>query len=95
MFGRYAINGYFLLMGKVFVLLACSASLDVVRYPLVHVGPPVAYLGFADGFVPTWVAGGRVIVHERHDTPFYFDNRWYMDLSFRGDRGHNKPLGVE
>ena len=95
LFGRYAINRHFLLMHKILVLLACCASLNVVRYPLVHIRPPVAFFGFADGLVPARVARGRVIVHKGHNAPFYFGDGRYVDLAFRGNSGHDKPFGIE
>ena len=48
---------------KVLVLLTNHASLDVVCYPLIHVGPPILLLDLADCLIPTRVSGCGVVVH--------------------------------
>ena len=63
LFGWYTVDGCFLLMCEVLVLLAYSASFDVVRYPLIHIWPLVSFLGLADGFVSTQMASSGMIVH--------------------------------
>ena len=50
-------------MHEVLVLLADSTSFDVISYPLVHVGPPIPFLGFVDCFISAWVTGRRVVMH--------------------------------
>ena len=63
MFGRYTIDGYFLLVCEVLVLLASGTSFDIVGYPLVHVRPPVPFFSFADGFVSTRMASCGVVMN--------------------------------
>ena len=72
-------------MREVFVLLACRASFNIVGYPLVHVGPPVSFLGFVDCFIPAQVTGSRVVVHQGHDTVFHFCDGRDVGLPFRCD----------
>ena len=82
-------------MGKVFILLTNGASFHIVRYPLVHVGPPVPFLGFMDCFISAWMTGSGMVVHQGHDAAFYFSDGWYMDFTFWCNSGNGEPLGVE
>ena len=82
-------------MGEVFVLLTDCASLDIVCYPLVHVGPPVPFLGFTDRFVPTWVSGCQMVMHEGHDFSYYFSDSWHVDLVFWCDCGDGESFQVK
>ena len=95
MLGWYTVDQYFLLVCKVFVLLAGCASFDIVGYPLIHVRPPIPFLGLADGFISSWVASCGVVVHQGHDATFYFGDGWYMDFAFWCDSGHNESFGVK
>ena len=63
MLGWYSIDGYFFLVCEVLVLLTYRTSLDIVGYPLIHIQPPVSFFGFADGLVPTRMAGSGMVVH--------------------------------
>src|SRR5882757_5524010 len=57
-------------VGDDFVLLARSASLNVLCDPSSHVWPPVVPLGLGDGFVTSRVSGYESFVHYPHDLPF-------------------------
>src|SRR6267142_4018389 len=62
-----AIERGFLWMGDDFILLAGSASSDVIRNPVVHFGPLVNLFGFSNGFISTRVSRCHVIVSICHD----------------------------
>ena len=70
-------------MHEDFVLLAYCTSLHIVRDPIFHFGPPVLFLHLSEGFVSSWVSSRQMVMHEHHDSSFYFKNWWYDDSSFR------------
>jgi hypothetical protein len=57
------------LVRQVFVLLAGSASFDVVFNPPVHARPPVPSFRGLYGFISPWVPRGRRVVVMVHDPP--------------------------
>ena len=57
------------LVRQVFVLLAGSASFDVVFDPSVHARPPVLPLRGLYGFISPWMSRGRCVVVMVHDSP--------------------------
>ena len=74
--GCYSIQWHAFLMGKDFVLLACGASLDIVRNPVVHSYPLCVSFGFTDGFVPAGVSCRGVVMDEGHNESFLCVGRW-------------------
>ena len=74
-----AVDGCPCVVRQVLVLLAGSASFDVVFYPLVHAGPPVLSLRRLGGFVSPWMSSGGIIVVASHDLPsqLYLRGNYY------------------
>ena len=64
------VKGYLLSMCDDFVLLAVSASLYIVGYPLTHSCPIVCLACFSNGFVSPRVSGRGVVVYESHQLSF-------------------------
>ena len=79
---RNSVCRHFLSVSKDFVLLAYCATLYIIRDPFFHPGPPILLLRFLESFVAARVSCCWVIVHKGHDASFYFEDRWYDDLSF-------------
>ena len=69
------------------ILLTRGTSLDVVCNPFLHLRPPVSFLRFPKGFVAAWMPCCWVVMHEGHDTSFYFKDRWYDNLSLGSGSG--------
>ena len=56
-------------MGLDLVLLAGSASLDVVHDPLIHFWPLIEFLDFPECFISSGVSSGGVIVEFLQNVP--------------------------
>jgi hypothetical protein len=54
---------------QVFVLLAGSASSDIVFDPSIHAWPPVLSFCGLYGLISSWVSGGGCVVVVVHDSP--------------------------
>ena len=82
-------------MCEVLILLAGGTSFDIVSYPLVHIGPPVTFLGLVDCFISARVAGSGVVMHQGHDTALYLCDGRDMDFSLRCNACDGKSFGIQ
>src|SRR5712671_229426 len=69
-------------VGDDFILLARSASLDVLRDPRSHVWPPIIPLSLSDGLVASGVPGYETLVYHSHDFSFERQVRGNCQFSF-------------
>src|SRR5487761_1556610 len=73
---RYAVEGRFLARCEVFVLLACCASFDVVRYPFACSWPVVMFIDPACCFVSAWMSSCCSFVPYVHDSSMDVVDWW-------------------
>ncbi len=57
------------------VLLTNGAPLDVVCHPLFHPRPLNVFARLSEGLIPSWVAGGRMVVIDGHQRTFLSSSR--------------------
>ncbi len=61
------------------VLLAGGASFNIVHYPLFHPGPLGIFMHLSEGFIPSRVSGGRVVMVNGHQGMLFEEREVTLD----------------